>query len=68
MKIGDRVVCINNTVSRNGIRNGEPVLNLYGFYVVKMIDETDGTYPNRISLEEIQYHEFSSDRFLTIKE
>lgn len=68
MKKGDKIVCIDNTVSRNGIRNGEPKLEQGGFYTIKNIDEADPPYSNRISLEEIQYYEFPSSRFLTIKE
>ena len=68
MKIGDKVVCINNKYSRNEIANGFPKLIYGDFYTVKSIDETDELYDNRIFLEEIEYFSFKSSRFKTIKE
>ena len=67
MKIGDKVICINNSISRNGILNKEPILKKYAVYTVRFFSETPEGYSDNVELEDCD-GKFPSDKFLTLKE
>jgi len=67
MKVGDKVICINNSISRNGILNKEPILKKYAIYIVRFFDETPEGYPDNVELEDYD-GKFPSNKFLTLKE